>query len=344
MPVNALNQSFGIAGEVKDVLVTNGENVSEGQVLSELLPSAEVYSRIASAELNLVQAQNALNDLLEPYSDETALAQAQKNVALARERLDKVEEKWEDINYVGEQVDIDKAWRKLKQARTELKDAEDKRDSYNNPNSRNYKIADAKYRAAYSIYAAALGNYNYLTGNTVDEIERAIIESDLEVARQELADTEKAYQDLLDGPENDNDITAAEARLVTAQTALESAQESLSAHQLLARMDGTVVDLSIQPGEKINANVPVLTLADYTNWIIETDNLTELNVTEIEIGQKVNIVLDAMPDQEFAGEVIEINFRAVEKRGDQTYTVTILLQETSPEMRWGMTAAVEFLP
>ena len=343
IPANYLDQSFDISGEVLDVLVQDGDTVSAGEVLARLAPSAVAIAQQAAAELELVNAQNALNDLLETYTDGTALAQAQKDIAVARQRLDDVEQELDDINYVGEQTDIDKAWRDLQEARKELDSAEAERSRYDNPNSRAYKNADYAYQAAYNAYAVALSSYNYLTGNSVDEIERALIEADLELAKQELKDAEKTYQNLLEWPEN-SDIAAAEARLAAAQTALDSANTTLAAHELIASIDGTVVDLNIQPGQKINANELALTLADYSNWIVETDNLTEINITQVSTGQQVEVVLDAMPQQTFSGHVTKINLRAEEKRGDMTFTATILLEDSSPEMRWGMTAAVNFIP
>ncbi len=62
------------------------------------------------------------------------------------------------------------------------------------------------------------------------------------------------------------------------------------------------------------------------------------------IGQKVEVVLDALPDQSFSGQVTHIDMVYEEKRGDTTYTATIVLDQLDPQMRWGMTAAVQFLP
>ena len=86
----------------------------------------------------------------------------------------------------------------------------------------------------------------------------------------------------------------------------------------------------------------ILAIADFSDWIVETDNLTELDVVEIEVGENVTVTLDALSDVTLSGEVTNINARFEEKRGDITYTVTILLSETDPRMRWGMTAAVRF--
>ena len=90
------------------------------------------------------------------------------------------------------------------------------------------------------------------------------------------------------------------------------------------------------------AGSPVLTLADLSNWVVKTDNLTEGDVTQVSIGQEVEVVLDVLPDAPLTGKVTRINSRFEEKRGDITYTVTVQLTKTDPRMRWGMTAAVKF--
>ncbi len=58
----------------------------------------------------------------------------------------------------------------------------------------------------------------------------------------------------------------------------------------------------------------------------------------------MDVVLDALPQQTFSGQVAYIDMVYEEKRGDTTYTATIVLDQMDPQIRWGMTAAVRFLP
>lgn len=162
-----------------------------------------------------------------------------------------------------------------------------------------------------------------------------------------LAELERA-QDDLSRLENGNGVDpnqleAAQARLDSAQASLENAQAWIKAFQLTAAMDGTVIDLDLQAGEVVVAGTPVMTLADLSGWLVKTDNLSELEVAQVAVGQPVEITLDALPDVVLDGEVSYINQRFEEKRGDITYTVVITLTKTDPLMRWGMTAAVRFL-
>jgi HlyD family secretion protein len=167
----------------------------------------------------------------------------------------------------------------------------------------------------------------------------------LDAAQANLNLAGKALAALEDNAGIDPDLlAAAEARVQSAKAALESAGVLIDTRTLNATLGGTVVDLDLQSGELVTAGMPVMTIADYSAWLVKTDNLTELEVARISLGQKVQVVLDALPETTLEGEVTHINARYEEKRGDITYTVTIRLSQTDPAMRWGMTAAVIFQP
>jgi multidrug resistance efflux pump len=137
-------------------------------------------------------------------------------------------------------------------------------------------------------------------------------------------------------------LEAAQARLNTAQEAVTSAEASLAALELRAPLAGTLVSLNLKPGSFIAAGQPALTLADFSGWVLKTDDLTELEVVQIKLGQTVSITLDALPDQPITGTVMTINPRFEDRRGDVTYTVTIALKNPAEAARWGMTGQVVF--
>lgn len=170
-------------------------------------------------------------------------------------------------------------------------------------------------------------------------------QAELDAAAARLALAENLQTKLAAAAGIDPDAqAAAEARLTSASAALDSARAALDARELKAALAGKIVDLNLQAGQRVNAAAPVLTIADLSGWVVKTDNLTEVEVVNIAVGQKAQIVLDALPDVTLEGEVTSIATRYAEKRGDITYTITIQLTQTDPAMRWGMTAAVKFLP
>jgi multidrug resistance efflux pump len=186
--------------------------------------------------------------------------------------------------------------------------------------------------------------------DALDELNKKASPDPLEVAQAEAqvaltqAQLEKAQNDaetLNDGVDPAL-LEAAQARLTTAQAGVASAQASLDALELRAPVAGMVVGLNLKPGEFIAAGQPALTLADFSTWVVKTDDLTELEVVQIKIGQTVSITLDALPDQPLKGVVTAISQRFEDRRGDVTYTVTISVDNPFETARWGMTGQISF--
>jgi multidrug resistance efflux pump len=152
----------------------------------------------------------------------------------------------------------------------------------------------------------------------------------------------------LEGPDPDavkladSRIATAEVRLATAESALIATESALSDLDLVATIDSRVVDLNLTPGEQVTPGRPVVTLADFSQWYVETDNLTEIEVVDVSLDQEVSIVPDALPEITLNGEVELIKDLYEEKRGDITYTMRILVPEIDPRLRWGMTVVVTF--
>ena len=127
-----------------------------------------------------------------------------------------------------------------------------------------------------------------------------------------------------------------------AQVTIDSAKVALSQTELRAPFDGVVAQLNVKTGEPAPLNQPAVVLADLSGWQIETDDVTEIKVPDIKVGQPVTIKIDALPDATLRGEVSEISAVAQLKSGDVVYPVTIKVLENDPRLRWGMTVAVVF--
>jgi multidrug resistance efflux pump len=168
-----------------------------------------------------------------------------------------------------------------------------------------------------------------------------IAQANVAVAQATLADAESTYAKLQDGPDPDQ-LAVLNARLNAARAGLVSAQDALKNSELHAPFDGVVADLKIKVGEQTAPGAPAAVLADFSKWIVETDNLTEIEVVKVAEGQNAEIVLDALPDVTLQGTVTAISPVFEEKRGDITYTVTVTLTNGDPAMRWGMTAVTTF--
>ncbi len=86
----------------------------------------------------------------------------------------------------------------------------------------------------------------------------------------------------------------------------------------------------------------MVSLSDSSTWYVETDDLTEIDIVQVAVGQPVRVTIDAVPNQEFNGVVTDVAPRSEIKRGDVTYTVTIMLTDAEDApLRWGLTAFVD---
>jgi HlyD family secretion protein len=142
-------------------------------------------------------------------------------------------------------------------------------------------------------------------------------------------------------------VALAESGLLQAEAALSAAQLALDDMTLVAPFAGTVAKLAIEVGEVASPGVPVVTLADFSGWLVETTNLTERDVVSVAVGQPVEVKLPSRPDEVMTGSVSDIaslwRFENQERQeGDILYTVTILLDESGESpLRWGMNVFVD---
>jgi multidrug resistance efflux pump len=159
-------------------------------------------------------------------------------------------------------------------------------------------------------------------------------ENDLALKKAQRDEAQQRYDRLKDGIDSEQ-LAILEARL-------NAAKAGVAAFSVVAPFDGVVADLPAKAGSSINAGEVAVTVADFSEWLVQTTDLTEIDVVNLSEGQPVLVSLDALPDVELAGEILSIGQSYAENQGDIVYEVTLLLNETHPAMRWGMTAAVTF--
>ena len=294
-PARDAEIAFNASGVVSEVLVQEGETVQKGQPLIRLGDASD--TQYAAAQLELVSAQKALNDLLNTSGAE--LAQAIIDLKQAQEDYDKADDY---LHYLENS-------KKVPQSQTKLF-LETKRNSWMYV----YKTKTFKGPAP----------------------EDWIIEArnDLALKKAKLDEAQHTYDRMKGGADED--------QLKVLQARLDAAKAGVAAFEVVAPFDGVVADLPAKQGGSINAGESAVTIADFSSWLVKTTDLTEIDVVELAEGQPVTVTLDALPQVELKGEILSIGQNYSENQGDIVYEVTILLTDTHPAMRWGMTAAVKF--
>lgn len=330
-PVQSANLSFATGGEVAEVLVTEGDVVRANDVIARLRADAQ-QAAVVRAEAGVAAAKANQASYLEQLPQQIAAAEAEVQSAEAQIAAASAKQ--------NDPAAIAAAEAALSQAKVSQRAAED---AYQ-------KVLDKK-----------------LYGPT-EEQARLVVEN----AKRETQAAQLRLDQLKVGSLNDRankaDLTAANARLQAAQTnldelnaeaggkpnptyaavvqqaeaVLQSARIRLGETELRAPFGGTIAQLTIEVGETVGPGSPIGVLADFSSWQVETDDLTEVKVPTIKIGQNVTVQLDALPELSLKGEVQSIGQLYQEKSGEVVYPVKINLIDADPRLRWGMTAKINF--
>ena len=256
-----------------------------------------------------------------------------------------------DTNYAAAQVELVSAQRAFDQllhsrgadfaqAVIDLKDAQeafDKADNYLFYLQNSQKIPQTENKVLL-VQTGRGYEYVYKTKNFKGPApEDWIIEAtnDLALKKAALEEAQRTYDRLKDGPDADQ-LPLLEARL-------NAAKAGVAAFTVTAPFDGMIAELNAKTGGSINAGEQAVVIADTSEWIVVTTDVTEMDVVKLNEGQLVTVTLDAIPSEVFNGRVLSIGQNYTQNQGDIVYEVTILLTDTSPEMRWGMTAVVRFV-
>jgi multidrug resistance efflux pump len=180
-------------------------------------------------------------------------------------------------------------------------------------------------------YEGALANYELMTRGPSAE--------DLAVAWASV-ESAKAQLEMLQAGAPPEQLAAAQSAVAQAEAALEVARATLNQATLTAPFTGTVADLQVSPGQIVLPGQVVLTLADMQQLRVETTDLSERDVTEVQVGQEATVFVDAL-NVDVAGRVALISPLASTVGGDVVYTVVVELEEQPEGLRLGMSVEVE---
>jgi len=135
-------------------------------------------------------------------------------------------------------------------------------------------------------------------------------------------------------------LAQAEAELMTQESKRTESEGLLDKTELRAPMDGTVAFLDVKVGEHALLGTVLVRIADESAWVVRSDDLTELSIVRVRVGDQAVLTFDGIPGLEIPGKVTMIRPYGEKKRGDITYTVTITPDRWDDRLRWMMTAQI----
>ncbi|BCK83714.1 efflux RND transporter periplasmic adaptor subunit [Pusillibacter faecalis] len=123
----------------------------------------------------------------------------------------------------------------------------------------------------------------------------------------------------IDGESSENEMFNIQQSLETAQEELEKAEKNLANCSAVAPIDGTVIGLTLQPGDEINTQNPIVTISD-TSTLTVSATVDERNISYVKAGMMVDL---NQWDTLATGTVESVSLSSTVNNGVATYPMTI---------------------
>ena len=375
-----LSLSFQSSGIVRQILVKEGDNVYQGQLLASLDQSSALAT-LTSAQGSLNQAQASYDKLINGAT-QSELLSLQDAVDLSKVNLSNT--------YNGASAILNNAQTAIFNAYTNVSNLKNNYFAItdqqgiivqNNKNNINDKLLDVE---KYIGQANGTAGIDLAVSNITDDLnsvfnslqviraqcEETNYKSVVSAADKATLDTQKSavsssmtgvsslqgsiasYKVAQQTAENNlsarkikprqEDIDLAKAQILSAQGQVDSAQAVVNNSIIRAPMAGTITQVDVKVGEQATPSKEVMFLQDVGDLHAEAD-VSEANVASLQVGQSVDYTFDALgPDQHFSGKVLTINPAATIISGVVDYKVTGSLDNV-PNIKPGMTANMTIL-
>ena len=125
----------------------------------------------------------------------------------------------------------------------------------------------------------------------------------------------------------EDSIQSAQDSLRNAEISYTNQTDQLDDYTITAPITGTIVDKNYNAGETTEANQVLCTIYDLS-YLTMTLSVDELDIANIEVGQSVSIVADAVEDTVYSGTVTKVSVAGTSSGSATTYPVTIRIDET----------------
>jgi multidrug efflux pump subunit AcrA (membrane-fusion protein) len=323
LPSRWATLSFRTGGVVKEVLVAEGDQVQEGQLLVQL-DSSDLDDVVGQAEAALGTAQATLAQVEAPARLEE-LAMAQASLAAAQAQLAKLRSGASAEEITAARGAMETAGLALQQAQAAYDEVAWMEEIREMPQALALQQATMEYEIAKANYEALV------RGASAEDI----------AAAQAEVDRARASLSLLNSGSRPEDVAVAQAHVREAEVALARAVSALDDASLVAPLDGTIGAVLVRAGEMVSTGVAVVVMGDVSEFEIQTTDLNEVDLYLIDVGQTVDLTFEALPAKSIKGVVAQIAPMASLEQGGTNYEVTIEMENQDPDLRWGMTAFVD---
>lgn len=301
--------SFDVSGRLIDLAVQPGDAVQKGKKLASIdASSLQVSERQAYADYQVAQAEYR-QVMRGPSAAEVNAVRAE--LSSAQTAYGELQKPPSDNEVAGLRAALLNAEATLKRAQAEY----DRAFAFD-PAGIGASPAALELEKATNDYNAAKANYDKAFEKAGD--------GDLRNAAAKIASVKAKLDALQPSAEK---VDTAKAQFEKARLNWMEAQAKLRKTDLIAPMDGVVVEVRLRDGETANAGDPVIMLMDPQALQVRASVIEE-DLPLVQIGQRVSLFFDAAPDASVSGKVARISPKRME--GDRPlYPIYIDLSGTS---------------
>jgi len=339
-PSRQVTLSAATSGSILKLGAAEGDSVQPGQSLLQLSGREKLAAALEAANLQLLQAQQAVKALQDGAPQ--ALANAQLRLANAQKALDDAQNRRNSMDYRnGSNADVAAAEAAVVLAADKLKKAQD-----NFNNVANKDPGDVNRAAALDALAAAQKTYDQkvLTLNSLLAQPKTVdvnqAQAALVAAQAEVTAAQTQVASLANGPDPDA-LALANEQVKDAQAQIAALQSSLADLEVTAPFATTLTHLNVDVGQWVAPGQPLLTLADLAHLEIQTTDLSERDAPRVSVGGAATVYVKAL-NQNVSGHVTAIASTATTLGGDVVYQVTLSLDDPPAGLRAGMSVTVTF--
>ena len=182
------------------------------------------------------------------------------------------------------------------------------------------------------------------------EGELASAKAVLELSRLEAKRLEQLFlKELVPKSELDKsraDLHQAEATVQVKEAGLEKAKVDLAHCSIYAPMDGIVISRNVDVGQTVAASLSAPTLfliaKDLTKMQIDC-NIPEADIGNVEVNQSATFTVDAFPQRQFRGQVVQVRNAPTILQNVVTYDCVVEVTNPDLKLKPGMTANVSIV-
>jgi len=202
-------------------------------------------------------------------------------------------------------------------------------------------VSGLKLNSLSNTHLSSLGSYTSTANSAVSSLFSASesitnASSSIVNTQRSIQEKQLSLQKVQDGADSLT-IRSQQITLQQKQDALSDAQQALGDHYVRAPFDGVIAKVDAQKGDAASSGSAIATMV--TKQQVAEISLNEVDVAQVQVGQKATLTFDAIPDLTISGEVAQVDALGTSSQGVVTYTVKITFDTQDDRVKTGMSVS-----